>query len=38
LDISGISSLFNEVKGLDTFLRMRNEPLWLMLPYNLKVK
>jgi protease-4 len=38
LDISGISSLFSEVKGLDTFLRMRNEPLWLMLPYNLKVK
>lgn len=38
LDIAGISSLFNEVKGLDTFLRMRNEPLWLMLPYNLKVK
>jgi len=38
LDISGVSSLFNELKGIDTFLRMRNEPLWLMLPYSLKVK
>ncbi|MBJ7343803.1 MAG: signal peptide peptidase SppA [Gemmataceae bacterium] len=38
LDISGVTSLFKEVKGLDSFLRMRNEPLWLMLPYNLQVK
>jgi len=38
LDIPGVSSLFNELKGLDSFLRMRNEPLWLMLPYSLKVK
>lgn len=38
LDISGVSSLFKELKGLDSFLRMRNEPLWIMLPYSLKVK
>ena len=38
LDISGVSSLFNELKGIDSFLRMRNDPLWLMLPYSLKVK
>jgi len=38
LDISGVTSLFKEVKGLDSFLRMRNQPLWLMLPYNLQVK
>lgn len=38
LDIAGVSTLLNELKGLDTFLQMRNEPLWLMLPYSLKVK
>jgi protease-4 len=38
LDIIGASSLRGELKGIDSFLRMRNDPMWLMLPFNVKVK
>ncbi len=37
-DALGISSIAPELKGLNSLLRMQNEPLWLMLPFRLNVK